>query len=116
MMLSMTEWKGWTPPILKTVANRGEGIEGVVEEAENHRQWLESGNELMQRRRDQLRLRVENILKERVLSTARRDVGLDKELDRAMELGTDPYRAAERLFSGVVAASAGRPNLHGDRS
>ena len=116
MMLGMTEWKGWTPPILKTVANRGEGIVGLVEEAENHRQWLESGNELVQRRRDQLRLRVENILKEKVLSTARRDVGLDKELDRALELGTDPYRTAERLFSGVVAVSEGRPDLHGDSS
>ena len=86
MMLGMTEWQGWTPPILKTVATRGEGLEGLVEEADSHRQWLESGDELNQRRRDQLRLRVENILKERVLNTARRDAGLDRELDRALQI------------------------------
>lgn len=116
MMLGMTEWAGWTPPILKTVASRGEGLEGLVKEADSHRRWLESGNELVQRRRDQLRLRVENILKEKVLNTARRDDGLDSELDRALREGTDPYGIAERLFSGVVAVSTGMPIPQGRSS
>jgi LAO/AO transport system kinase len=105
MMLGMTEWTGWTPPILRTVAIRGEGLEDLLEQADNHRRWLESGDELAKRRHDQLRLRVENILKEKVLNTARRDVGLDEELENALRAGPDPYHTAEKLFSGVVAVS-----------
>ena len=36
----------WRPPIVKTVAARGEGIDEVVEALEKHRGWLEEPGEL----------------------------------------------------------------------
>ncbi len=42
----------WRPPILRTVASRGEGIDEVVEELDKHRTWLEeTGNLRASRRR-----------------------------------------------------------------
>ena len=36
----------WRPPIVKTVAHRGEGLDEVVEAIDKHRAWLEESGEL----------------------------------------------------------------------
>ena len=36
----------WRPPIVKTVAQKGEGVDEVVAEIDKHRAWLESSGEL----------------------------------------------------------------------
>jgi LAO/AO transport system kinase len=92
----------WIPPIVKTVAARGEGVEAVVEKVEEHRRWLAEGSHRAARRRSQLRLRVEAILKDRVLAEADAAVGLEREVERALAERLDPYRVADRLFAGVV--------------
>ena len=39
----------WRPPIVKTVASKGEGLDEVVAEIDRHRAWLESSGELDRR-------------------------------------------------------------------
>jgi GTPase len=95
----------YSPPILKTVAFREEGIEAVLEAVEEHRAWLAASGELARRRRSHLKLRVETILKERVVAAADRVLGLDREVERGFAAGSDPYRVADRLFEGVVHAA-----------
>ena len=107
-MLSLAAALDWTPPIVRTVALRGEGIAALVAEIERHRAWMEEEGRLAGRRREQLRLRVEGILKERVLAAARDEAGLDSELERAFAEHVDPYRVADALFRGVARAQAGR--------
>lgn len=41
----------WRPPIVKTVAARGEGVDEVVEALEKHRAWMEERDVLTERRR-----------------------------------------------------------------
>src|SRR5262249_30881087 len=77
MMLSLGEPGDWVPPILKTVASRDEGIAELAAAVEAHRDWLLASGELARRRRSHLRLRVETILKERVVATADRVLGVD---------------------------------------
>jgi GTPase len=93
---------GWQPPILKTVASQGTGIAEVAEAVAAHKSWLESSGELERRRGASLRLRVESLLKERVLERADQILGLEQEVARALEQRVDPYRVADRLFAGVV--------------
>jgi Tfp pilus assembly protein PilE len=105
-MLGLTEHKlDWRPPIVKTVAVRNEGVDKVLEKVEEHRRWLESSGGLAERRRAQLRLRVEAILKHRVLAEADRSVGLAAEVERGLAEKIDPYRLADRLFAGVVGVA-----------
>jgi LAO/AO transport system kinase len=105
-MLGLTEHKlDWRPPIVKTVAARNEGVDKVLEKVEEHRRWLESSGGLAERRRAQLRLRVEAILKHRVLAEADRSVGLAAEVERGLAEKIDPYRLADRLFAGVVGVA-----------
>lgn len=102
MMLSLGEHGVWLPPILKTVAAKDEGIDRVLSEIERHREHLSSSGEMERRRRSHLRLRVETILKERVVAAADRVLGVDREVSRGYDEKSDPYRVADRLFSGVI--------------
>ncbi|HVF62304.1 MAG TPA: methylmalonyl Co-A mutase-associated GTPase MeaB [Thermoanaerobaculia bacterium] len=92
----------WHPPIVRTVASRDEGVPQVLEEVERHRAWLAGSGELEKRRQAHLRLRVEAILKERVLRAADQTLGVEREVERGFADRLDPYRVAERLFTGVL--------------
>jgi len=104
MMVALADDPPWRPKVLKTVAIRGEGVEELLGEIETHQKWLEESGEIGNRRRRQLRLRVENVLKEKILERADATVGLDKEIDRAVQNGTDPYSVADGLYEGVIGA------------
>jgi LAO/AO transport system kinase len=106
MMLSIGEHGTWVPPVLKTVASREEGIDRVLADIERHRQHLADSGELAERRRSHLRLRVETILKERVVAAADQVLGLEREIERGFERRLDPYVVADRLFAGVVSNEA----------
>ncbi|NEB76955.1 methylmalonyl Co-A mutase-associated GTPase MeaB [Streptomyces sp. SID14478] len=107
-MLGLGESRGpgdWRPPIVKTVAARGEGIDEVVEALEKHRAWMEERGVLAERRAARAAREVETIavtaLRERIgdLSGDRR-LGALAERIVAGEL--DPYRAADELVEGLT--------------
>lgn len=95
----------WRPPIVKTVAARGEGVDEVVEALEKHRAWMEEHGVLAERRRARAAHEVETIavtaLRERIgdLSGDRR-LGTLAERIVAGEL--DPYAAADELVAGLT--------------
>ncbi|HEY3567363.1 MAG TPA: methylmalonyl Co-A mutase-associated GTPase MeaB [Thermoanaerobaculia bacterium] len=102
MMLSIGEHGDWLPPILRTVAARDEGVDKLLSEIGRHRDYMQTSGEIDRRRRSHLRLRVETILKERVVAAADRVLGVDREVERGHERKVDPYRVADRLFAGVL--------------
>lgn len=106
MMLSLGEHGLWVPPIVRTVASRDEGLEGVIAAIERHREFLAESGNLEARRLSHLRLRVETILKERVIAAADRVVGVERAVEAGFAERVDPYRVAERLFRGVVENAA----------
>ena len=99
----------WRPPILKTVAARGEGVAEVVEALEKHRGWLEESGELRRRRLRRAADEVEAIaltaLRARMgdLRSAHGSAGLDQLAVEVVEGRTDPYAAADRLVDGLTA-------------
>ncbi|MCP4202514.1 MAG: methylmalonyl Co-A mutase-associated GTPase MeaB [bacterium] len=105
LMISMAEKPKWRPPIVTTVASRGEGIQRVIEEVGKHRAWLVETGEIRERRKTQLRLRLENLLKEKVLLLADEVVGLDAEVERGLSERDDPYLLADHVFAEVISAS-----------
>jgi LAO/AO transport system kinase len=109
MMLSIGEHGAWLPPVLKAVATRDEGIDRLLAEVERHREHLVASGELAARRRSHLRLRVETLLKERVVAAADQVLGLDREVESGLASRLDPYQVADRLFSGIVNASREPP-------
>ena len=95
----------WRPPIVKTVAHRGEGLDEVAAEIDRHRAWLESSGELERRRRRRARDEIEAIA---VTALRQRwgDVHRRSELDdlaAAVAAGqADPYAAADELLDAFT--------------
>ena len=84
-------------PIVATVASRGEGIEETARELDEHRGRAAESGELAQRRRRQMRFRLERILVERCLEQTRRH-DLDALAAEAASHHADPYQLADRLL------------------
>ncbi|ARF78669.1 methylmalonyl Co-A mutase-associated GTPase MeaB [Kitasatospora aureofaciens] len=95
----------WRPPIVKTVAARGEGVDEVVEALEKHRAWLEEHGELAARRRRRAAQEIEAIalaeLRARIgdLSGDRLLAGL---AERVATGTLDAYGAADELVAGLT--------------
>jgi len=88
----------WKPPIVSTVAVKGEGIEELVSRLDQHWSWLNSAGELKRRRqaraREELAALAFAALRGR-LAASRLD-----ELARQVADGTlDPFTAADELLS-----------------
>ncbi|MEU5047743.1 methylmalonyl Co-A mutase-associated GTPase MeaB [Streptomyces griseorubiginosus] len=95
----------WRPPIVKTVASRGEGVDEVVEALEKHRAWMEEHGVLAERRRARAAHEVEAIaltaLRARI-GDLRGDRRLDALAERIVAGELDPYRAADELVNGLT--------------
>ena len=106
----------WRPPIVKTVAARGDGIDEVLEALGKHRSWLEETGELQQRRLRRAADEVEAIAvttlrsrigdlragPERGAGGDRAAVTLDDLAAEVVAGRCDPYRAADRLIEGLT--------------
>ncbi|MFJ2827367.1 methylmalonyl Co-A mutase-associated GTPase MeaB [Streptomyces sp. NPDC087263] len=106
-MLGLGESRGpgdWRPPIVKTVAARGEGIDEVVEALEKHRAWMEEHGVLIERRRARASKEVETIavtaLRQRI-GDLHGDRRLSALAERIVAGELDPYRAADSLVEGL---------------
>ncbi|MFE9061517.1 methylmalonyl Co-A mutase-associated GTPase MeaB [Streptomyces violaceusniger] len=95
----------WRPPIVKTVAARGEGIDEVVEALEKHRAWMEERGVLAERRMRRAAGEVETIavtaLRERI-GDLHGDRRLGALAERVVGGELDPYTAADELVAGVT--------------
>jgi LAO/AO transport system kinase len=101
----------WSVPVVKTVAERGDGMAELVERIAEHAAHLATGGGLAERRRRRAGREVEEI----ALAELRAELGelgggeaLDKlaELVGTGELG--PYAAADQLLERVRRSGAGR--------
>jgi LAO/AO transport system kinase len=91
----------WTPPVVSTVAETGQGIEALMEEVDRHRGWLGQSGEGEARRRARAASRldgeVRHILAERFrqgLTDGRYEAALSAVLERRRT----PAQAAEELI------------------
>ncbi len=87
MMLEMNMYPegSWKPPVLRTEAQRNVGVEELVQEMENHRQWLiNSGeiNKLLQEKNSSL---FQTLLKERLFAEIFGKIKQDGQLQEILE-------------------------------
>ena len=95
----------WRPPIVKTVARRGEGIDEVVEAIDKHRAWLESSGELRDRRVRRARDEIEAIALQALRSRMgdlRHGRGVDELAEGVVDGTSDPYAAAEKVLDALT--------------
>lgn len=112
-MIAMADWSepGWKPPIVTTVAVRGEGIDELVAKLDAHAAWLKRSGERERRRRGRAAGEVAAI----ALAELRAQMGALpgnaslEELARKVARGEmDPYSAADELVASVSPGPPGR--------
>ncbi len=105
MMLDLLGMRPWRPPVLKTIAERGEGVAEVVSEIVRHHDFLDVSEEGRKRKWRRLGMEVEEILRREIASL----VELAWEREKSPELfeslaerKTNPYEVAERILGKIL--------------
>ncbi len=95
----------WNPPIVKTVATRGEGTAELVEKIEECRQYFDDSKIRAQKKRAAARQRLMTQLQVRLVGAALEDVFAGESLDRIIgeiaERRQDPYSIVEKIVGKV---------------
>jgi LAO/AO transport system kinase len=107
---SASERGGWAIPVLKTVAQSGEGLPDLVETLERHRGYLEESGELVARRRrrhaERVRAVVERELRRLAWAHGPGEEILEKSLP-ALDSGDEsPYSVAARIVRALRAETS----------
>ncbi len=107
-MLDFTPGRAWRPPIVRTIAPRGEGVSEAVEALESHGRFLAATGEGARRRHRRARARLLALLEERfrlaVETSAREPRGLEEAVEKVLARREDPYAAAARLYGSLMGA------------
>ncbi len=110
MMVEMkAKTDGWVPPVVKTVATSGLGVPGLLDQLEAHRKHLEGSGVMIERKRESIKSEIIELTEEwlRRYVWRRPDVTarLTGLVQKVLDGGTTPYRAAEAILKDVLAAS-----------
>jgi LAO/AO transport system kinase len=95
----------WRPPIVKTVAARGEGIDELLDALDKHHGWMAEHGTLAERRRTRAAGEIEHIaltmLRSRI-ATLHGDARLSALAAKVTDGALDPYTAADELVAGLT--------------
>ena len=111
----------WTPPVLRTIAAKGDGMEEVIDALDRHFRYLSDSGELGTRRRQRLRERVMEVVEQQVRQQLWSDSPTREWLDSqlpALEAGdVAPFAIADELrarsatlLTGAVHRSVHTPH------
>jgi LAO/AO transport system kinase len=99
--------EGWEPPVLETVATRGEGVEALCDALADHRSWLCSTGRLAERARRRHATEIRRLLRADLTAMLERDLerrgGVEELADAVRRGETDPYTAVEGLLDPLAA-------------
>ena len=97
---------GWSPPVLSTVAQSGEGVEDLIDTIKAHRFWLEESGELEERRRGRRKVRIQDVVDRELRRTAWRSdtvlAELDQGLERIQKRKDTPYSVAWDILDRLL--------------
>jgi LAO/AO transport system kinase len=101
MMLDLTGMMDWRPPVVQTIATRGEGVDELWSAVGEHRAFQQRTGQLARRREDRLRDELRAIvlmrLRDQVDSTLTGD-RFEKLVGQVAARELDPYAAAQELL------------------
>lgn len=100
-----TEPNLWRPPVLKTVAQQGQGVDEVIEAIEKHTAWMEGSGALRERRIRRAGDEIESIALQALrakMGDLRHGNGVDELAAAVVDGTTDPYAAADQIVDALA--------------
>lgn len=107
MMLELNpEHVGWRPPINRTIASKGEGIEAVVDSIEEHQKYLYDSGEIVKIRKARIKNEVTAMLNDKVNRYIDKNVVATDEFDSLVEKlqgrEIEPYSVVDDIIGKVL--------------
>ncbi|MBI4787927.1 MAG: methylmalonyl Co-A mutase-associated GTPase MeaB [Chloroflexi bacterium] len=96
----------WRPPVLRTIALKGEGIEDAVEWIGKHRAYLETNHLLAAKERARLRAELEHVLQRDLMARiihGTPGADIERLVDRIAARELDVYQAANMVIADKTA-------------
>jgi LAO/AO transport system kinase len=94
----------WLPPILETVATRGQGVDKLLEAIQAHRDFMHHSGQLEAKRRRHLRDEVLDFVAEMARRRAGKQLAdgtdIGRQLQEAPLSELDPYAIAHAVLDG----------------
>jgi len=105
MMLDLNQNGRWRPPVLKTIATNGIGIQELWQEINHHIEYLKESGELEQRRRESVKKEIFDLIQEKwkeILSNSISNGFLDEIVTKVVKRDEDPYTAVKKLSDILI--------------
>jgi LAO/AO transport system kinase len=91
----------WRAPIIKTVATMGEGVAELTEKVLEHRQFLQSGKGLLNKRNERARGEIINLIEQEISRYIHKmlkyDLSFDEVIEQIVARKKDPYSYAQKV-------------------
>ena len=92
---------GWDPPVVRTVAQVGQGVDDLLARVREHGLWLRAHGGLARKARERARLRFESLLAEAATRRAKANAGparVEAAIQAIADRVLDPYSAVEGIL------------------
>jgi LAO/AO transport system kinase len=112
-MLELGDHGAWLPPVVKTVATTGAGLDELASKLAEHRAFLD-GPQGAQRKRERTKKRIESLVKEnflRKVESLRGDRGALEKAAAHVEARLEDPMSAARTLIGALEEDGGPPSL-----
>src|SRR5664279_1577339 len=112
-MLELGDHGAWLPPVVKTVATTGGGLDELATRLAEHRAFLD-GPQGAQRKRERTKKRIESLVKEnflRKVESLRGDRGALEKAAAHVEARLEDPMSAARTLIGALEEDGGPPSL-----
>jgi LAO/AO transport system kinase len=95
---------GWKPPVIKTIADKGEGIPELADAIEEHFKYLKESGMLIETRKKRLTREMTEILVNEIKKYLRsnRAVDFDKIVEKVTSNNLDPHTAVEKILKSIL--------------
>ena len=104
----------WKPTIVETVANRGEGVDELLDVLDEHATYLDESGEREHRRQTRYAEEIRTLVREDVNHLLTEEIeqrgGIDAFVGRILDRETDPYAVADELLAPLAECVQERPD------
>jgi LAO/AO transport system kinase len=106
---------GWEPQIVETIAERGEGVDELLDTLADHRRYLDESGEREVQSRQRYAEEIRTLIREDVNELLTEELedrgGLDQFVQQVLDRETDPYSVSDRVVE-PLASCMDEPDDH----
>jgi LAO/AO transport system kinase len=93
---------GWQPPVVKTIATEGDGVDELMQSIERYQSFFQNSAARLEKKKEAAKERLITLLEERLVKTAMEEIFPDGELNRVVDEIANRQRDPYSIVDGVI--------------